>query len=554
MHKSSSEKLLPLLALLFTTSVSIALFPINRHDFSGKTVRMVTRNRDTVAICVQILAAIFGMLQTWVICSLTNKANRLRLRQSTTLHEMSMWMAISIPRVDFSLPWSMTLLCISVLVITNLFAAVWAGALTPLTDQTRGVSAAITLPAYSNVTKGWRYENANINQRCRREKRISNCAVLDSTGLMIQSLRTATSVDGPSIHNRIDNAKWSYAGRSFGVGGSQGLVDVTALSYEYAEVGYQAEASCLYNRTSAFGLRGAYTLPNNDARLLYTRGQLADPTARQEPDYYLLMDNVATSPFAWTAGLGVSQIGHLSMAGDVWYKPFNQTQCTITFKPKVFTVRVNSTSSRVTVQPENDVDEFNPSNQIRQFVMDSLSLVSRITSNSGHSALGDALGDEQATLKQIHGWDDSTAILRAAEAGIGAMIDDILLSIGTFQLQIEKDTQRGQVFEVVQIMRIGALRFVIAINAVSLIIVLAVIVEALRTRWWRGLPDFNPLETVNLVGALLNDDVRQEALGRRTVNLRDEKLVVAGMLAAVANQSERMLDKDLQQTYLLEHR
>lgn len=55
----------------------------------------------------------------------------------------------------------------------------------------------------------------------------------------------------------IDNPQWSYFGRSYGVGSSQGITNRSSttgdlLGYDYVETGYLVETSCDRNMTSAF--------------------------------------------------------------------------------------------------------------------------------------------------------------------------------------------------------------------------------------------------------------------------------------------------------------
>ena len=68
-------------------------------------------------------------------------------------------------------------------------------------------------------------------------------------------------------HAKLDNTRYTYNGRSFGVGSSVGLTDSAitdnplALSYVYQENGLRVDVECIYNTSSEFAIEGE-TLTN----------------------------------------------------------------------------------------------------------------------------------------------------------------------------------------------------------------------------------------------------------------------------------------------------
>ncbi|KAM3074546.1 hypothetical protein ACMFMG_007976 [Clarireedia jacksonii] len=107
-------------------------------------------------------------------------------------------------------------------------AGLWAGAFIPVLAKASG-DTTIRLPQYGNMTSV-RERPSEINSSgptLRNEKGFFTYSPGTlSQGLLSNCLSSETTINGaPRQYARYDNSKFTYLGRSFGVGASVGLVD-----------------------------------------------------------------------------------------------------------------------------------------------------------------------------------------------------------------------------------------------------------------------------------------------------------------------------------------
>lgn len=85
----------------------------------------------------------------------------------------------------------------------------------------------------------------------------------DLVGLILTQAAPASNIGNASQPVRkLDNTRYSYAGRSYGVGSSVGLVDKnfvqnTTKGYTYNEIGYLTQVQCIVDSTSDWAISGA---------------------------------------------------------------------------------------------------------------------------------------------------------------------------------------------------------------------------------------------------------------------------------------------------------
>lgn len=103
-------------------------------------------------------------------------------------------------------------------------------------------------------------------------------------GSLMASAASATTVDGGiRQHSKFDNTRYTYNGRSCGVGASLGLADgdvtdnLLALSYVYQENGLRAEVECIYNSSTEFVIAG-----EPDPNIYPVAGNLPDSSGGEE--------------------------------------------------------------------------------------------------------------------------------------------------------------------------------------------------------------------------------------------------------------------------------
>ena len=227
-----------------------------------------------------------------MLCSLINYAARIRLVGKTvTLDTLGLYTALSVPRINTSLYTWQVLLTGALLIFTRLFSAVWAGAITPLTTTRQSPSGNISIPAYSQgVQPNWVFDYGAglVVLQCSHTDLVSNCAVFDLYTSIIDSLKTATNPAGPRLHAKLDNTTWTYQGRSYGVGVSQGLTEVLDnstdlyIAYSYFENCYLTEILCEFNTSSNWTLDDT-TSGMSTTEICIAEGTLPQTSATNAP-------------------------------------------------------------------------------------------------------------------------------------------------------------------------------------------------------------------------------------------------------------------------------
>ena len=162
-------------------------------------------------------------------------------------------------------------------------------------------------------------------------------------------------------------------------------------------------------------------------------------------------------------------------------------------------------------------------------VMASLGLLAQTAASTSFESLGENLNDNWQTFNQSIGFQSNlagsnatqetyntsavsdgndTAIFSAVEDSFNAMLDDILGGFGAAQLywggsaDSESDTTtilplNSQYLAI----RLGQDGYIFATLAINLVILVIAIEEAIRTRYWRGLPLLDYLNLTSMVVA-----------------------------------------------------
>lgn len=170
------------------------------------------------------------------------------------------------------------ILCLAVSLGPSL-GAIWSGGLTPIATTAVLSGGRIVKPDYpAGVDPTFSIsDDGLINLACIRPADQSNpnvldmttCPALDLASALMASAHTATSVHGPHLHTKLDNNDWTYIGRSYGVGSSQGLFKPTRLGqegatgYSYMETGYITNVSCRATTTDPLNFKNYETDQSN---------------------------------------------------------------------------------------------------------------------------------------------------------------------------------------------------------------------------------------------------------------------------------------------------
>ncbi|KAM0330165.1 hypothetical protein ACHAQA_004338 [Verticillium albo-atrum] len=504
-------------ALLITTTLSSVLIVahvqswlINDtwYQFWFLSIRI---NRAALQSGIQILAVLLGLIHASAIAYLVQYGTSLAFFSGTsfTTHSLRALINTSTQRVNWKGPPQYLVPVLAMSGLSLISSAIWVGAITPVESSTV-VRETVLVPSYDNVTFIKEYPS-EINRSgpsdMIKEGHFTYSVGTKLLGNLIVIGSSATTPDGSvRKHPKIDNTQYIYEGRSYGVGSTVGLKDSAvsnisfATEYRYTERGYTAEVECIYNQSTALIIGN-----ENPSRIFPVRGFLPDSTgARQFSEY------VGHSPDAIVAASVTysedSVRRYIAIAAGESYRALNATQCTVDFTPRLFNVSVALAGRNITVTPMEEIEDFNPDRNVTRTLMRQFELISNDLTAFYESVLGNAF------LSSIRAWNISNnangaatedfATLRGLENSITAMTDSMLAAYGAAQVMVGNFSEEQAVDVTVETLVIGQRAYIIAVAILNVLILAAVVVEAIRTKGWRGLlaQDFTDSEWLLLSG------------------------------------------------------
>ncbi|RFU80043.1 hypothetical protein TARUN_2161 [Trichoderma arundinaceum] len=561
------------LALILTTPISALLlyWSLNNVLFSGSLLDLIESNRPTVQFAVQLIANLLSLCQVLVLCRLINYGVRRHLASnSMRLDTLRAWIDAMDPRIDFGLPIHF-LLPLSVFVaLSMILSALWAAALTPV-ELWKGVSQTVIIPSWENSTflKEYPSEIGSEGETVQNLKgRFSYSVGNQLLGSLLGSASSATPIDGsPRVHEKMDKSKLTYIGRSYGIGSSAGLVDGDilgnnlALGYAFQETGYNADIKCIYNASSEFTLS-----PTVVDLVFAASGPLPDSDSGAEYSDYIghnmnRIVAVGVAHFANASADVYPPRRYLAFAAGSNYGFLDKVQCEIDFVPARFNVTVDLKGQNVTVKATHDtaVEDINPSRRLKGTVMRQFELIANDETNLYISTVGSAFNasitdfrtfaDSSSSSSQ---WTEKEIVLAAVENSITAMTDDMLGAYAAAQLMVGNLTQSTNTTVRVSAIAFGGTKYSIAVFTVNIVVILLLLIEVVRTKGWKGLPDFDVADVRHLVIAASEGgmELGSFAFGRRRdsigdISIRYEQLR-GSRFAIVA-------DCDTEDTAMIEH-
>lgn len=521
--------------LIFTTTLATTLLAAELYQWrvTGNLFQLANRFPGSVALTVQLLAALFGLIHVAVICRLINFALRLRLRKSSvTLDILRTWVDMSIPRIDWDLPLRFFFPVLLIVSLSLVPAALWAGSITPFIDRTI-TSGTLLLPSYEDVSmiKEYPIEIGQTGPSLRNQKGLFTYSVgLQHIGSLLSSAASASSVGRKrQLHPKLDNTQFSYEGRSYGVGAPAGLTDFLISSntqvagYIYQEEGYMCNVTCIYNTTSDFRLDGPV------GEWIYEAlGSLPDSVDGAEYSNYIGHNSDAIVAMGVSASER-SPRRYIAIAAGKSYAFLNNTQCELNFTPTLFNVTVDLSNFNISVTPDSPVADFNPQRNLTRTMVRQFELMSNDLTNLYMSLLGDALNSSIAAYNMSRitfsrdPFTESEATLAGLTNSITAMADDMLVAYASAQLMVGKmfTSQRASVY--VYALQFGQRVYIYAIFILNALIIIATVEEAIRTRGWRGLGRFNYLDPRDLIIAASRGGPRLAAAADRLREKEEKK-------------------------------
>lgn len=452
---------------------------------------------------------------------------RVRLASSSmNLETMELFTALSVPRTAWNLPISSVALTILIVALAQGPGALWAGAITPITVQeARGIGS-VLVPQFELGTRDiWDSEfrlNAkgevwnqveNCTERRNEATYISNCPVPNHQAALLDSARIASTV-GTRNHSKPDSLGWTYQGRSYGVGSSQGLNVAQGLpphykliDYTYNETGYLATAVC--QRNNSANITFEFDTQSHNVDIWYVTGRLPNSLLHE---FYPVTawhrdtrDEAAVC--AWAAVSNNNTGSHMiGIVASALYGNFSNLQCDISFAPQSFSVNVNRTSQIMAVSLNNNTAavDIEPTGHLQSNAIWSINLLSRMTPSLYVSVLGEGLAYNLYSLMEQHNSTpssniDEELIFTATADSFIAMLDTVLGIYSGAQLILANSSAHTPIAGTFEAMRFGQPLYQWIVLAVNLVLLIFVLIEGVRTRWWRSLPLFDPLDVKSVV-------------------------------------------------------
>jgi hypothetical protein len=522
--------------LAFTTTLAtmLLLAELKQWRVTGNLFVLANRFPGSVALVVQMLAAFFGLLHVAVISKLINYALRLRINKvNVSLDVLRTWVDLSIPHVNWDLPVRFFFPVLFFVFLSLVPAALWAGSMSPSVARTIG-SGMLLVPSYEDISMIREYPMmigaAGPSMRSRRGF-FAYSVGQQQSGRLMGSAASASSIGRGQehLHPKLDNTQFSYRGRSYGVGAPVGLMDQGLSSntqiagYQYQEAGYLANVTCMYNTTSDFKLSGPVS-----EWIYAASGNLPDSVGGGEYSNYIGHDGRAIVAMG-VAYSEQSPRRYLAIAAGEAYGFLNNTQCEFDFIPMMFNVTVDIGMLNITVRPSTMMRDFNPQRNITRTVVRQFELMSNDMTNLYVSLLGEAFNSSIAAYKMSRAsasrdpFTDEEATLAGLTNSITAMADDMLVAYASAQLMVGRmfTPQPARVY--LYALQFGQPGYIYAIFTLNLLIICAVLAEAVRTYGWASLGSFNYLDPRDLIIAASRGGAEIAEAADQIVEKRDRK-------------------------------
>ncbi|KAJ5427868.1 hypothetical protein N7491_008310 [Penicillium cf. griseofulvum] len=257
--------LFALLIIPLTLSIILLYSDASNWHLPDNLYVFVNTNRTSVQTAVQIFGAILAAIEVFALCRLINLTTRIRFTQTpVSLNVLGFWSALSTPSTNFGLPFWMITLTVLFGNLSAVISALWTGALTPA-DAVGTQQSSLLIPDWSDLSliKEYPGQIDKTGLTIRETKGYFTYSVgLGLLGSLLSSINSASPIHGGiRDHPKLDNTRYNYHGRSYGVGASAGLSDDSlvaiphANNYTFHEIGLDASVDCMYNTSSLFVLQ-----------------------------------------------------------------------------------------------------------------------------------------------------------------------------------------------------------------------------------------------------------------------------------------------------------
>lgn len=337
----------------------------------------------------------------------------------------------------------------------------------------------------------------NCQRRRQTNGTFTNCPLRSNNADLLSTIASATSTsEAQRHHSKWDYSRFSYIGRSFGVGGGVGLTDQeivamrTPTSYNYIEKGFITRTKCVYNDSAEYSIEQRYpsTAAYGYPDMFMAKGLLPNSNWTTPLQY------MYNAQIAWeNEGNVVCLLNgpprkpendngyYFGIAAGTNYRQLNNIQCELDFEPKHFTVHVSMQNNtiNVTSRPEPVTELLDPDHYLRSQALISTGL-SIIVTSLWTNTVGDAfmrnvrnMHTSKSPLAPVESFSNET-ILEAVADSVSAMMDGALVALNSYLLTTPT-TQTVESLVAMPAVRIGTHKFIIAamvVNVSGLVFVL----------------------------------------------------------------------------------
>ncbi|KAF3936116.1 hypothetical protein ABW19_dt0200022 [Dactylella cylindrospora] len=378
---------------------------------------------------------------------------------------------------------------------------------------------AINVPAYDRaiLVREYPTEIEPANNDSSPRLRDSQGVFTYGVGVELKpALLTAATTAIPPVgitrrHTKPDFTGFTYLGRSRGAGSSVGIEDTLIQSaphikwYKYQELGFNPEVSCIYNQTTNFKfqfLEGDW----------WATGTFPDSDQVDSSWYPASFGNSTDNLVA----IGVthdenSPRRYMTFAAGRNYAFLDKVQCAVDWFHAEYEVTVNLEDRTIIADRVGNLNfslqstDLGPI-KLTRTLMRQFAFLTNDQVTLYRSTVGDAFSTSVGIYEDIPkgGTQDANSTeetLQAVERIVQSMADEMLVAYGSAQLKLANEFIETGVTAQITGIKIGGKAYIYAVLVMNAIILLAVIVEAIRTNIWRDMPGFDHTDPKTLVVA-----------------------------------------------------
>lgn len=502
----------PWSALFPSVTLSVVLLISHGLEWTatGDFYHLVSSNRATAQLMVQIASNLLGYANLLVICRIINYDTRSLLSvKPISLIYLRFWNALISQQFTWDLPPRLLIPLSLWLIFAMVPSALWAGALTPVTIIVNQ-EVKIALPSYANTTLLTHNWSDRLKLPSVRNKYGIFAYNVGETflGPLLQSASEGTTIDGGTdMRPKMDYTSFQYVDRSYGVGSSVGLTDETILAnphaqnYWFLETGYNSAVQCIYNESTAYHLESG-----GDSLVWEAKGRLPDSLAVEHASYIgWSVDTIVAIAVDSSAS---SSRRILGIAAGETYGFLNTTQCETFYTPTLFNVSVELAGENITVTPlttNDNVQDIEPRGNLTFLTNWQFALIASDQTSAYSSLLGSSfntsIANYQSAQWALHGATPSpqNATLSGLQNSITAMVDNMLTAYAGAQIMVANETMTTVAHVGVVAIRFGDYEYIVAVAFLSLTVMVLFILDSSRTGAWKGLLEFDYMNPTDLI-------------------------------------------------------